>query len=154
MGVLQWGRDWTQFQIQHEQMGTYSQGTGWESGCGKSLRENIRGEWGVLPKPSYQDSCWRLDRCSGIMVMRNLIRCQGWSHSGVGRVCSTDLAGFFLLIKLDDVEMNTDIQESGLVGKVFRGVWVESGQWERLCPRLACCLVVNFLFIALPVNLY
>lgn len=23
MAVLQWGRDWTQFQIQHEQMGTY-----------------------------------------------------------------------------------------------------------------------------------
>lgn len=57
IGVLQWGRDWTQFQIQHKQMGTYSQGIGWESGCRKSLRGNIGGEWGVLPKPSYQDSC-------------------------------------------------------------------------------------------------
>ena len=32
----------------------------------------------------------------GWWVMRNLIRCQGWSHSGVGRVYSTDLAGFYL----------------------------------------------------------
>lgn len=42
MGVLQWGRDWTQFQMQHEQMGVYSQGAGWGSVHRKLLRENIR----------------------------------------------------------------------------------------------------------------
>lgn len=57
MGVLQWGRDWTQFQMQHEQMGIYSQGTGWGSVHRKLLRGNIRDKWGVLLKPSYQDSC-------------------------------------------------------------------------------------------------
>jgi len=46
VGVLQWGRDWTQFQIQHEQMGIYSQGTAWGSVHRKLLRGYIRGEWG------------------------------------------------------------------------------------------------------------
>ena len=32
-------------------------GTVWGSAHRKLLRGNIRGEWGVLPKSSYQDSC-------------------------------------------------------------------------------------------------
>lgn len=49
-------RDWTQCQIQHGQVGTYSQGAAWGSLGGKVLRGNItkrkHGGKGILAKPA------------------------------------------------------------------------------------------------------
>lgn len=42
-----------------------------------------------------------------------------------------ELAEF--LLKLDNAEVNSEVQKSGLVGVKFRGGWVEFGQWENLC---------------------
>ena len=45
MGFYSGERDWAQLQIQHGQVGIYSQGAGWRSGDGKLLKGNIRSKW-------------------------------------------------------------------------------------------------------------
>ena len=115
-------------------MAIHSQEAGWGSVDRKSLRGNISVD-GNAGYPDLKGSLLKTDQGGQTSPgrqwrMKTLIRYWGWSDSGNGASCETDLAGF--LLKLDFTRTCTDEPRRRSRNLIMIKVWSSKEYFHNL----------------------